>query len=109
MRTGGLQVHPSRQRVGFPDGAGYQPQLRALAEWLPLARVVLWFVHRINVGGRRKAGRLEGEEESRKARFALGLWEALALHLARTRREGCEKHANENSVAGAFVQAWVGT
>jgi hypothetical protein len=37
--------------------------------------------------GRRKAG---GEEKSRKARFALGHWEALALDLARTRREGCE-------------------
>jgi hypothetical protein len=108
MRTGGLQVHPSRQRVGFPDGAGYQPQLRALAEWLLVARVVLWFVHG-SMAAEEEGGRLEGEEKSSKARFALGLWEALALHLARTRREGCEKHANENSVAGAFVQAWVGT
>jgi hypothetical protein len=39
------------------------------------------------------AGEEEGwkaKEKLMKARFALGLWEALALDLARTRREGCE-------------------
>jgi hypothetical protein len=63
----------------FLTELGYQPQLRALAEWLLFARVVLWFVHRVDGGGgRRKAGRLEGDL----------LWESgrrWPLHLARTR------------------------
>ena len=60
--------------VGFPDGAGYQPQLRALAEWLLLARVVLWFVHRIDGGG--GGGRLEGWKAKRSRGRAALLWDS---------------------------------